>query len=286
MKMKGFELQNAARPNLRGGSLALVGLVLLVLVLALSSTASALPSFIYSYSIPTPAWQGQGLASDGTNLFWLDTENNLIKTFNPDTGSIINSFSAPISTVGLGLAHDGTNLFLVDSSYVNTWGRIYKLNPNTGTVIGSFEIYGAIIGTAFLGNSLYVYNKGNYTLEELNPSTGAVINTYSSSIALPGLTAYGTSLIATDGSGNGYWINPASGATLSTFPLSTLSFTQGIRGLASDGTRLFSSGITGFGSGTSYIDVYVPVVIPAPGALFLGGAGVVFVGWLRRRRNL
>lgn len=44
--------------------------------------------------------------------------------------------------------------------------------------------------------------------------------------------------------------------------------------------------VQGFADGGSEAFVNDPVPIPAPGAILLGGIGIVLVGWLRRRRSL
>jgi len=53
-----------------------------------------------------------------------------------------------------------------------------------------------------------------------------------------------------------------------------------------DRTILIGIKVQGYADGGSETFVNNPVPIPAPGAILLGGIGVVLVGWLRRRRAL
>lgn len=68
-------------------------------------------------------------------------------------------------------------------------------------------------------------------------------------------------------------------------PPEDYTYSHVINGL-NDGSILIGIKVQSFPDGGSETFINNPVPIPAPGAIFLGGIGIVLVGWLRRRRTL
>lgn len=258
--------------------------------LLIPSKVNAL-SFTYSGSFTAPTWGGQGLESDGTNLFYLGNDSK-IYTLNGNNGQVTNSFSVPINVAGLGLAYNGTSLFAIDSSYAGTNGTVSEINPSNGNVINSFSLGGQITAATFFNGNLYVYD-GQFPglLRVLDPSNGAILNSYSLSSywaagGISGLTTYGTSLIgAVSYLGDYVELDPYTGATLSSFTLPfSLTPNQGVRGLASDGTRLFATAFDYSGTNPGVIDIYSPYTpaVPEPATFILLISGLVWLVGFRK----
>lgn len=156
---------------------------------------------------------------------------------------ILRSFDSPCNDPE-GLAWDGSHLWCGD------WDShgIYKINPETGEVVASFDFPGGPEagpgGLAWDGDYLWCGNRPANIIYKINPHTGAVIRT----IDFPG---YGGSAgLAWDGSylwcgdANGNWIykiDPMTGELIKSFQV--LNYCEYTQGLAWDGTYLWGCGV-------------------------------------------
>ena len=258
------------------------GLMAIVFVALLIPSKVSAVNFAYSNSFTAPTWGGQGLASDGTNLFYLGNGisssrmTDRIYVLDSNDGNVINSFAAPTVpsyTAGLALAYNGTSLFVIDSSYSPVPGRlgsVYEINPTNGNVINSFSLSGAITGATFFNGNLYVSDYEGF-IRVLDPSNGSLLNSYPIGSNLNDLTTYGSFLIGaassieSPGRGSYVELDPYSGSIINSFTLPfSLTPNQQVRGLASDGTTLFA---TEFGFSSTIpgvIDVYSPIDTSMP----------------------
>lgn len=112
-------------------------------------------------------------------LFATSTNLGIIE-INSDTGSILNSFTAPLNQgVSDGLAFDGTNLYYLSGSWdPNT---LYALNPTTGAIEGTYNLPSSSFRTALahLNGLIYILDWSVLTqdITVFDPSSGTVINT-------------------------------------------------------------------------------------------------------------
>jgi hypothetical protein len=216
---------------------------------------------------------------------WINT--NVIVKIDPTTGKIRRSFDAPETMGGssasfLNTAFDGTNLWYCDGLD----GAVYKLNPTTGAVLGSF--YTSILGDGlgycrgelFLsdagGEGIEVYSATNFAhLRTLPISTTALDYT-----GLSGDTAHNYLYGATPWDSALYRLDPTTGDVLETLPIGDK---KSITGAAVLGDEIFVSHSDNSAT-NNYIDVYdrntgaLNRVMPVPVTVALGGLGGDGVG--------
>lgn len=155
-----------------------------------------------------------------SRLFGVMLDNpNLIREFDPTTGTILNSFAAPIAHPNQGLAFDGSRLFY---SVADGEGRIWELNPASGAVLDLDTVAGGtgnFDGLALLHGKLYIQDRVSNQILVFDPDADSILATLDVAADLSGgLTGASEpdELIAQAGS-QILRIGPTSGAILGTF---------------------------------------------------------------------
>ncbi|MBN1150403.1 T9SS type A sorting domain-containing protein [candidate division WOR-3 bacterium] len=118
------------------------------------------------------------LQFDATTGSFVDVSNTT-PTF-PDS-VLINSIPAP-DGAPRGLAFDGTNLWCANSGDGNSTNgaKIYKLNPTTGAILGTYTTPGASpYGLAFDGSYLWHSDFSSGMIYKIDTSTMGVISSFS-----------------------------------------------------------------------------------------------------------
>lgn len=172
------------------------------------------------------------------------------------------TFTQPITVVaGIGSASDalvGTQVYLPDLAVGGIGGGPYTLNP----VTSSIEIRGS-------DDTLYL--TGILSVGDLVPI---------------GTTAAGYTLFDTDITGVQVY-NTIGSDALSSIGTS-LDFQLTLTGGPSQGMaamlELNLAGSDGFFGAMTAVDAPKLAMVPAPGAVLLGGIGVCFVGWFKSRK--
>ena len=141
-------------------------------------------------SFPAPVAQGvsDGLAFDGTNLYYLSgsVAPNTLYALDPDTGALRYTYTLPANSFRDGLA------YLNGSIYISEWSSLDQditiFNLATGTVIGTLDIDGANPGAPRIKgglagithpDALLVTSEETDQLLVINPATGVISNTLS-----------------------------------------------------------------------------------------------------------
>jgi len=139
----------------------------------------------FGTAIPSPLTAsnnpfGENMAYDGTDLYVNDGAffgTNTIYKIDPATGTVL-SQGQPIGTPGFGFNFTGL-AFLGGSLYAgDLYGDVYKIDPNTYTVTGSFTNSSLYPLTGLTGNPdngmLYGVNQF-HQLMEIDPNTGNIV---------------------------------------------------------------------------------------------------------------
>ncbi|WP_434565165.1 DKNYY domain-containing protein [Thermoanaerobacterium thermosaccharolyticum] len=113
-----------------------------------------------------------GVAGNTQDLYVLGYQNNKIYQLDPNTFTVIRSFSTP-GTYPRGLAWDGTNIWSGDASS----NKIYKINPSDGTVLSSFS-FSNPYGIAWDGTYLWVTTTADNKIYKLDPNSGTVLSSF------------------------------------------------------------------------------------------------------------
>jgi subtilisin family serine protease/glutamine cyclotransferase len=200
-----------------------------------------------------------------------------IYELDPTSGAVVNSFAGPaaVSSSGSqGLALGPNSLFYIDGS--GTSGhKLWELNPNTGAVIDSDIVDaaspGEIAGLGYLNGKVYIEKSATDQIIVWNPDTDTAITTLDVGANLQGgLTGAGDLGVLFDSNGAGqiYMIDPATGAVLSTLDTGPSPY---------DGGLAYVKGELIAASRSSSSTVYRinPINGAVLGTITLGGGGLV-----------
>lgn len=263
----------------------------IVVIVSLSIVNTTLAGPIYKvneFDIPAVPGgsfvSGQGLASDGTDLFILsrytsslpgytiiktDTSGNLLDIFNPfERGACLTY-------------HDGRLLRGHSPVPGTVTTEIIIFDPVTGTQLGTLPSPTTFMMLGLTNDGTNLYGLEDGTIHVMNPYTGAVLNTLSINLAGYGVP---NALAFSDGNLFGArWdtismLDPSDGSILDTFdPVAS----------AIDGMTFIDDELYVIENGAKiHVYSFDSEVIPTPGAVLLASVGVGLVGWLRRQRAL
>ena len=114
------------------------GKMVVFLVLFLVVTIQTAFSQKIVKELPAPGGRSRGLAWDGTYLWCADEADKAIYKLSISTGGVLSSISFPIryDRGGLTWSSDG-NIWVANGLHS------YKLNPNTGDTISTFQCPGS-----------------------------------------------------------------------------------------------------------------------------------------------
>jgi hypothetical protein len=244
-----------------------------------------------------------GVNPDATN----SSQNPLIN-IDPFTGAIANSFALPggiaRTDTEVGLAGWSNELFYTNADKEN--GKIYKINPTDGSIIGDYTVSGGweVDGLGYNTNGTsYIYTSG-CSVDDVHryvAADGSSPQFYWSDSQDPRAMAGDNggrifTYSAAPGSGYGiYEINPTVDTNVTWFASSP---SDSIVGMAYDGIYLYLSDAAGYlytmnNSGqlvntlelgyTLYALGSTEGIIPLPGAALLGILGLSAVGIKLRR---
>jgi protocatechuate 3,4-dioxygenase beta subunit/glutamine cyclotransferase len=209
------------------------------------------------------------LAPPTSPLYLLDDQLygafNPIYPTDPTTGAFTGpAFPQPGSPLnnpfGLNLAYDGTDVYFNNGPDFGD-NRIYKVDPNTGTVLNSFlpqEPY-YLFDIAWLNGNLWATD--SVDIYELDPNTGAVLKQYNNVVnnatGLTGDADNGMLYAVSQGFGL-YEIDPNTGAVVKTAPDNSQGLNE--QDMAYAGGLLIVSDTNGLASqgGTNVLDEYDP----------------------------
>lgn len=135
-------------------------------------------------TLPTPANnQFQGLALDGTTLFYLDNTSKILRSYNANTGANlanVNLFGALANRNIAGLEAMNGLLYMLDATTVTAAPNLIVFDPATSQFLNTFRLAGINVERGLAGFSeenLLVVATAENQFVFLNASNGQVVET-------------------------------------------------------------------------------------------------------------
>lgn len=128
--------------------------------------------------------------ASGQRLFTVITSPSpvVIAEINYLTGAVIRSFTAPGANGQRGLAFDGQTLYVMSDGN----DTLYRLNPNTGTVLGSTQLATGNWGSiAVLKGQIYLTQNFSDLITVFDPISNQFVTTYDLQALTPGFNPGG-----------------------------------------------------------------------------------------------